>query len=75
MLIKHCFLIGENTVQAKQWRHKCYSDSALLETMVKSMYADFKRGHTNMNDGEHSGHPNSTVIPEPPPQKKLHKFV
>ena len=35
VLIKHCFLMGKNTVQAKQWLDKCYSDSAPSETMVK----------------------------------------
>ena len=33
VLIKHCILMGKNTVQAKQWLDKCYSDSALLETI------------------------------------------
>ena len=27
--------MGKNTVQAKQWLDKCYSDFALLETMVR----------------------------------------
>ena len=40
VLIKHCFLMGKNTVQTKQWLDKCYSDSAQLETMVKRWYAD-----------------------------------
>ena len=44
VLIKHCFLIGKNTVQAKD---KCYSDSAPSETMVKIWYAYFKRGCTD----------------------------
>ena len=63
VLIKHCFPIGKNTVQAKQWL-KCYSDSAPSETMVKRWYADFKRGRTDTNDVEHSGHPNLTVVLE-----------
>ena len=62
-LIKHCFLIGKNTVQAKQWLDKCYSDSALLETMFKRWHADFKRSHTDTNDAECSGRPNSAVVP------------
>ena len=47
VLVKHCFLRGKSTVQAKQWLDKCYSDSAPLETMVKRWYADFKCGHTS----------------------------
>ena len=37
----------KNTVQAKQWLDKCYSDFAPLETTVKRWYADFKHGHTD----------------------------
>ena len=67
------FLMGKNTVQAKQWLDKCYSDSAPLETMVKRWYADFKHGCTDTNDAEHSGHQNLAVVPEN--TKKLHKLV
>ena len=73
VLIKHCFLMGKNTVQAKQWLDKCYSYSALLETMVKRWYVDFKHGHTDTNDAECSDSPNSAVVPES--TKKLHKLV
>ena len=73
VLIKHCFLMGKNTVQAKQWLDKCYSDSAPLETRVKRWYADFKRGRTDTNDAEHSGRPNSAVVPEN--TKKLPKLI
>ena len=63
----------KNTVQAKQWLDKCYLDSALLETMVKRWYADFKRRHTATNDAEYSDHPNLSVVLEK--TKKLHKLV
>ena len=36
-------------------------------------YADFKRGHTDTNNTERLGHPNSAVVPEN--SKKLHKLV
>ena len=62
----------KNTVQAKQWVDKCYSNSALSETMVKRWYAAFKCGRTDTDDAEHSGHLNSAVIPEN--IKKLHSF-
>ena len=61
----------KNIVQAKQWLDKCYLDSAPLETMVKRWYADFKRGHTDTNDTEHSGRPNLAVGSEN--TKKFHK--
>ena len=40
--------------------------------MVKRWYADFKRGRTDTNDAECSGHPNLAVVPEN--TKKLNKF-
>ena len=64
---------GKNTIQAKQWLDNYYSDSAPSETTVKRCYADFKRGRTEANDAECSGHPNSSVVPEN--TKKLHKLV
>ena len=64
VLIKHCFLMGKITIQAKQWYDKCYSDSAPSEITVKWWYADFKRGRTETNDAERSGHPNLVVVPE-----------
>lgn len=73
VLIKHCFLMGKNTVQAKQWLDKCYSDSAPSAATVKRWYADFKRGRADTNDGERSGRPNSAVVPEN--VKKVHKII
>ena len=66
-------VMGKNTVQAKQWLDKCYSDSAPLAAMVKRWYADFKCSCTDTNDAEHSGHPNLAVVPEN--SKKLHKII
>ena len=54
----------KNTVQAKQWRGKCYPDSAPSRQMVEKWFADFKRSRTNTNDAERSGHPYSAVISE-----------
>ena len=64
VLIKHCFLIGKNIVQAKQWLDKCYPDSAPSRQMVEKWFADFKRGRTNTDDAQRSGRPNSAVVPE-----------
>ena len=72
VLIKHYFLMGKNTVQAKQWLDKFYLDSDPSETMVKRWYANFKRSCTDINDAECSGHPNSAVVPEN--TKKLYKL-
>ena len=64
--------MGKGSVQAKQWLDKYYSDSVPSETTVKMWYTDFKRAHTDTNNVERSGHPNSIVVPE---NKKLHKLV
>ena len=73
VLIKHCFLMGKNTVQAKQWLDKCYSDTAPLERMVRRWYSVFKHGCTDTNDAECSGQLNSAVVLKN--TKKLHKLV
>ena len=46
VLIKHCFLMGENTTQAKEWVNKCYGTSSPSYTTVKKWYAEFKRDRT-----------------------------
>lgn len=73
VLIKHCFLMGKNTVQTKQWLHKCYGDSCPSEATVKRWIAEFKRGRTDTNDAERSGRPNSAVVPEN--IQKVHKMI
>ena len=73
VLIKHWFLTGKNTVQAKQWLHKCYSNFFPSDTTVNRWYADFKCGCTGTNDAKRSSRPNSAVVSEN--TKKLHKLV
>ena len=50
------------------WFDKCYLDCAPLVITVKRWYADCKCGHTDTNDAERSGHPNSAVVPENTPK-------
>ena len=64
VLIKHCFLMKKNTIQTKQRLDKCYLGSVQSETMVKRLYADFKRGCTDINDAENSGRQNSAGVSE-----------
>ena len=61
VLVKHCFLMGKNTVEAKQWIHKQYGDSAPGKSTIIDWYAELKRGCTNNDDAECSGHPKSAV--------------
>ena len=44
VLIKHCFLMGKNTVEAKQWLYKRCGDSALGKSTIIDWYAEFKHG-------------------------------
>ena len=64
VLTKHCFLMGKNTVEAKQWLDKCYRDSAPGKSTIDDWYAEFKRGWINTDDAKRSGRPKSAVVPE-----------
>lgn len=59
--------MGKNTIQAKQWLDKCYSDPASSILMVLKWFADLKRGHINTDDLFGS---NSAVVP-----KKIHQTI
>ena len=50
VLIKHCYLMGKNTVQAQQRLEKCYPNCAPSKTTICRWYADFKRGRTDTNE-------------------------
>ena len=65
--------MGKNTVKAKQCLDKRYGDSAPRKSKIINRYAEFKRGRTNTDDAECSGHPKSTVVPEN--ITKVHKIV
>ena len=43
VLMKHCFLAEKNTVEAKAWLDKHYSDSAPGKSTVEKWFAKFKR--------------------------------
>ena len=64
MLFKHCFLMGKNTIEVKQWLGKRYVDSAPGKSTIIDWYAEFKCGRTNTDDAERSGRPKSALIPE-----------
>ncbi|GFT23360.1 HTH_48 domain-containing protein [Nephila pilipes] len=64
VLIKHCFSMGKNTVQAKQWIEKCYPYSSPSKATICRWFAEFKRGRTDTNDAERSGRPVKAVTPE-----------
>ena len=73
VLIKHCFLMGKNTVQAQQWLEKCYRENSPSKTTICRWYADFKRGQTNTEDAERPGRPTEVATPEN--TKKILKII
>ena len=42
VIIKHCFLMVRNTVEAKQWLYKRYGDSAPRKSTIINWYTEFK---------------------------------
>ena len=59
VLIKHCFLMGKNTVEVQL--DKRYGDFAPGKLTIIDWYAKFKRNRTNTDDAKHSGRPKSAV--------------
>ena len=57
VLIKHCFLVKKNTVEAKAWLDNHYSDSAPGKSTLEKWFAKFKRGEMSTADDARSGHP------------------
>ena len=64
VLIYHCFLIGKNTVTAREWLQKCYKESAPPKSIVKYWFAEFRHGRVDTDDAERSGRPNEAVTAE-----------
>ena len=63
----------KNTIETKQWLDKRYGDSAPGKPTIIDWYVEFKRGRTNTDDAERSGHPKSAVVSEN--ITKVHKIV
>ena len=64
VLIKHCFLMGKNTIGVKEWLDNRYGDSTPGNSIIIDWYAQFKRDRTNTDDAERSSRPKSAVVPE-----------
>lgn len=73
VLIKHCFLLKKNTVEAKAWLDKHYSDSAPGKSTVEKWFAKFKRGEMSVEDDARGGRPKEAVTDEN--IKKVHKII
>lgn len=73
VLIKHCFIMKKNTVEAKAWLDKHYSDSAPGKSTVEKWFAKFKRGEMSTEDETRSGRPKEAVTDEN--IKKVHKII
>ena len=64
VLIKHCSLMGKNTIQAQQWLEKRYRENSPSKLTICRWYADFKRGRTNAEDAERPGRGTEVAKPE-----------
>ncbi|XP_031630281.1 histone-lysine N-methyltransferase SETMAR-like [Contarinia nasturtii] len=73
VLIKHCFLIGKNAAEAKNWLDKYYLDSAPAEATVRKWFAKFRTGHMSTEEDARSGRPKDAVTDEN--IKKIHKII
>ncbi|KAF7265008.1 hypothetical protein GWI33_021745 [Rhynchophorus ferrugineus] len=73
VLIKHCFLEGNNTVETKTWLDAELPDTASGKLTIKDWYAKFRRGEMSTEDDERSGRPKEVVTDEN--IKKIHKTI
>jgi [histone H3]-lysine36 N-dimethyltransferase SETMAR len=73
VLIKHCFSAKKNTIEAKVWLDKHYSDLAPGKSTVEKWFAKFKRGEMRTEDDARSGRPKEAVTDEN--IKKVHKII
>ncbi|KAF7268020.1 hypothetical protein GWI33_018821 [Rhynchophorus ferrugineus] len=52
VLIKYCFLMGKNTVEAKTWLDAEFPDTVPGKSTIKDLYAKFGRGEMSAEDRE-----------------------
>jgi hypothetical protein len=50
LFMKHCFLMKKNTVEAKAWLDKHYTDSTPAKSTVEKWFAKYKRGEMSIED-------------------------
>ena len=73
VLKKHCFLAKKNSVEAKLWLDKYYTDSAPLKSTIERRFEKIKRGEVNTEDDSFSGRPKKAVTNEN--YKRVHKII
>ena len=72
--LKKALLFREkNTVGAKAWLDKHYSDSAPEKSIVEKWFAKFKRGEMSNDDDARSGRPKEAITDKN--IKKVHKIT
>lgn len=73
VLIKHCFLMGKNTVETKIWLDEHYPDAAPGKSTISVWFAKFRTGHMSTENGARSGRPREAVTDEN--IKKVHQMI
>ncbi|KAF7284833.1 hypothetical protein GWI33_021589 [Rhynchophorus ferrugineus] len=64
VLIKYCFLKGNNAVETKYWLDAEFLDTAPGKSTIKDWYAMFRGGEMSTEDGERSERPREVVTDE-----------
>lgn len=64
VLIKHQYLIGKNTVQAKAWLDEYYPGQAPGKSTVEKWFSKFRIGQMSTEDDARSGRPKDAVTDE-----------
>jgi hypothetical protein len=73
VLLKHCFLVKKNTVEAKAWLDKHFLDSAPAKSIVAKWFAKLKLGEMCIEGDAHSGRLKEAVSDKD--LKKVHKII
>ena len=64
VLIKHCFLMGKNTVHKKKWLDKFCGESSPKRQTIEKWIGEFKWFRTSTNDAKRLGRPKDVTTPE-----------
>ncbi|KAF7278376.1 hypothetical protein GWI33_008505 [Rhynchophorus ferrugineus] len=73
VLIKYCFLMRKNTLEAITWFDAEFLDTAPGKSTIKAWYAKFRHGEISTEDGECSGRSKEVVTDVN--IRKIHKMI
>jgi len=62
--IKFCANLGKSATETLTMIQQAFGDQSLSRAQVFQWHAQFKKGHTSVDDDEHTGRPTSCTTPE-----------